>query len=172
MSAVDGGIDPYLQLLGPDGSDLATDDDSGEGRNARLVAVLTQNGDYTILATALGGGSGAYTLSLREPRRESIGLGETVSGRIEDGVIWRFTGAAGQVVALEMDSDDGAIDPYLELFGPDGSLLASDDDSGGNLNARLVVRLTEDGDYTVLTTAVGGREGAYNLSLREEPGEE
>jgi hypothetical protein len=39
---------------------------------------------------------------------------------------YTFTGAAGQLVALSLNS--AAFDPYLYLIGPDGAVLAEDDD--------------------------------------------
>jgi hypothetical protein len=48
---------------------------------------------------------------------------------------YTFTGAAGQLVALSLNST--AFDPYLYLIGPDGAVLAEDDDGGDALNARI-----------------------------------
>ena len=38
--------DPYLRILRPDGSEAATDDDSGVGRNARVTVVADQSGSW------------------------------------------------------------------------------------------------------------------------------
>ena len=49
-------INPYLVLLGPDGTVVAKDDDSGEGTNARIEHLtLPQSGVYTIRATGYMG---------------------------------------------------------------------------------------------------------------------
>lgn len=62
-------FDAYLhfgQLGGS--SSLATDDDSGGGRNARITVTLPATGTYVILANVLSGNDrGAYTLEVRSP---------------------------------------------------------------------------------------------------------
>jgi S1-C subfamily serine protease len=61
MSSTD--VDSYLILLSPDGQDIAQDDDSGGGNNSRIVAVLPDNGTYTIFAnTYEAGETGRYNL--------------------------------------------------------------------------------------------------------------
>ncbi len=55
---------------------------------------------------------------------------------------------AGQVVDVLLTSEE--IDPQMSLVAPDGSVLASDDDSWGNLNAYLrSPALPESGEYTL-----------------------
>lgn len=63
-------FDPYLDLALVRGSSLSvigSDDDGGEGTNARLVATLPESGTYLLVASALSAdsarGAGAYTLS-------------------------------------------------------------------------------------------------------------
>ncbi len=56
-------IDPYLILLGPDGRELAQVGDGGGGGNARIAAILPQNGTYMLLANSREPGeTGAYLL--------------------------------------------------------------------------------------------------------------
>lgn len=58
-------VDPYLILLAPDGQNLAQDDDSAGGSNARLSATLPTNGIYTVLAnTYTPGETGSYSIRL------------------------------------------------------------------------------------------------------------
>jgi Bacterial pre-peptidase C-terminal domain len=61
-----GGLDPYLRLEDPAGNNLAEDDDSGGFRNARLQFACPQTGEYRIVATTFGGGSGNFTLTVAE----------------------------------------------------------------------------------------------------------
>ncbi|MBN1563345.1 MAG: hypothetical protein JXA10_05870 [Anaerolineae bacterium] len=68
MRAIDSGLDVALTLLGPEGIQLAADDDGGPGFNARIGPfTLPANGDYTILAGQYSG-EGDYTLDLRNLR--------------------------------------------------------------------------------------------------------
>ncbi|EDX75320.1 Bacterial pre-peptidase C-terminal domain family [Coleofasciculus chthonoplastes PCC 7420] len=58
-----GEIDSYLILLDPNGNDLAQDDDSGGGTNARLSVTLPRDGIYLLMANAYEAGqTGSYNL--------------------------------------------------------------------------------------------------------------
>lgn len=59
-------FDSYLELLSPSGSQLTTDDDSGEGTSALISGYrLRQTGTHTIVARGFSSaGSGSYSLSL------------------------------------------------------------------------------------------------------------
>lgn len=77
-----------------------------------------------------------------------------------------FEGQAGQQVIVEMSSQE--IDAYLILLDPQGRELSQDDDSGGSTNARIVMRLPEDGTYTLLANSYGPNEaGNYTLRVGE-----
>lgn len=55
-----GGYDPFLVLEGPGGDVVAQDDDGGDGNNSRIVHRSKRGGEYRVIATGLGGGSGPY----------------------------------------------------------------------------------------------------------------
>jgi hypothetical protein len=61
-----------------------------------------------------------------------------------------FQGAAGERIRLRVTAQPGsALDSVAAVLGPEGQVLAEDDDSGGNLNPYLEVTLPADGTYTV-----------------------
>ncbi len=66
-------FDTYLYLIGPGGSVITEDDDSGEGFNSRIPSgsgffTLPSSGTYSIEATSFGDDeTGNYTLSLTAP---------------------------------------------------------------------------------------------------------
>jgi serine protease Do len=75
--------------------------------------------------------------------------------------------AAGRVYRIDMRST--ALDAYLRLEEPDGRSLAQDDDSGGNLNARITFNCPRAGTYRILaTTYRGGATGAFDLSVQDQ----
>ena len=79
------------------------------------------------------------------------------------GDVYMFTGAAGQTVTITMT---GGFDTFLNLVGPDGTLVASDDDSGGGTNSRIVLRLATAGAYRIEATAFSASGlGAYTLTV-------
>lgn len=66
IDAMAGDFDPYLMIRDAGGTRLASDDDSGEGRNARLAFTFPYAGPFHILVgTYAGGRGGAYSLSVR-----------------------------------------------------------------------------------------------------------
>ncbi len=102
--------------------------------------------------------------------------GQTVDGSLnpsdlvwDDGghyETWNMTVlAAGQRVAIEMDSDD--VDAFLRVLANDGTEIATDDDGGSGTNARVDFRAPDAGDYLVLATSYeAGETGAYSLRVR------
>jgi hypothetical protein len=59
-------IDAYLRVEDSNGKELAQDDDSGGGRNARIQFECTEDGEYRIFATTYFGGMGNFTLTVKE----------------------------------------------------------------------------------------------------------
>ena len=72
---------------------MATDDDGGESRNARLTALLTERGKYVLRLHARGdGGAGTYRIrSVPDPVRalpaDGNGVGTLGAGGVD---VWSF----------------------------------------------------------------------------------
>ena len=66
----DGSFDPIIELSKSSGEFIASDDDSGEDRNARLVREL-RSGRYTIAVRAYQNNVGSYSLSVGEASDDS-----------------------------------------------------------------------------------------------------
>ncbi len=189
QAATGGALDSYLELYGPDGALLITNDDGGAGVDSLIANyVLPQSGEYTILAAGFNRASlGSYAISMLlgtpiptatptptpEPGGGPISVGETRSGAInsaEQVDEWTFTARAGEFVTIRMETTGIAamLDPFLELVGPEGRVLYSDDDSGSRLDARLQdVLLPASGTYTIRASGASSATGIYNLVLRE-----
>jgi S1-C subfamily serine protease len=130
--------------------------------------------------TAVQNGTATTTASTPAPSQDrepdSITLNSRVTGRLSDrsdvlpdGSYFNsyvFEGRAGQEISIELSSRD--FDPYLILFSlDDEEFYLNDDDSAGNLNARLTATLPSNGTYVILANSyAGGEEGRYELSLR------
>lgn len=156
------------------------DDGAGKGLNSYLVFTSPQAGEYVIQAASVGSGAeGDYRLSLEQgppaPEARTITIGDEVDGRLDEDSpqsdsgapadLYRFTGRAGQRVAISLKADD--FDSYLELFDANHNSLATDDDGGGELNARLTFVLPEDGDYLIEARGFSDATGRYDLKLEE-----
>jgi hypothetical protein len=62
-------FDAYLRILDAGGKQLAEDDDSGDGLNARIRFTAPRDGNYQIVATRYGSGQGNYLLKIRTEDR-------------------------------------------------------------------------------------------------------
>jgi hypothetical protein len=84
--------------------------------------------------------------------------------------LYSVTLQAGATYIIEMNktSADGTLDPFLVLRNPQGQMVAEDDDSGGNLNARIVYQATQTGIHQVRATAFqGGQTGPFRIIVSE-----
>ncbi len=97
----------------------------------------------------------------------------TVEGNINDSaprVRYSFDANSDDSVTISMDTTSGDLDPFLSLFGPDGTLVESNDDrESGNRNALIALTLTQRGTYTIEATrfeqADTRTSGTFRLTL-------
>ncbi len=100
---------------------------------------------------------------------------QTVAGRLDqnstqldDGSYYAthtFEGTAGEVLAIELTSED--FDTYLILVGPDQATIAEDDDGAGDTNSQIVITLPTTGIYTLIAkTFEASQTGQYQLEWR------
>src|SRR5262249_25659593 len=147
------------------------------------------DGDYRIVATSLDRKPGKFQLKIEPakpfveeiPPAKDVGKdglkieGKLVKGgAIDDG---RGTkGAprrgqprrrkAGKKYTIDLISDD--FDAFLRLLDPAGKEVAFDDDSGGDLHARIVYECKEDGVFRIIMTSLDRAPGRFNLKVRAE----
>lgn len=164
-------FDAYLELDGPNGYHRE-DDDSAGNLDARISDFLAP-GDYTVTArTPYDEGGGLFTLSL-EPR-ELPGDGELRNdGTIapNDSLNGWYSGQdltyqveVEEAGMYQIDMQSSDVDAYLVLEGPNG-YYREDDDSGGNLDARIADFL-EPGTYQLTArTAYGSDSGLFTIIM-------
>jgi hypothetical protein len=162
--------DTSLELYDADGALLIGNDDSLNDAFARILGyTLPASGAYTIVARSYSGQSGRYGLTLQKVTIGAMAYGSTVVGRLTGETpqeYWAFEGAIGDIVRIEMVGRGELLDTYLELYGPDGRLLISDDDSGPRYSARIDgYTLPADGTYRIVARSYDGEVGVYQLSL-------
>jgi hypothetical protein len=170
-------FDTYLYLYDPYNSEMAHDDDSGGGTDSLLVSRLYEDGLYTVYACAFGerATTGAYNVSLTSvggtaPSTPSGGERDVRQATLSPNTYdyWRFDAMLGEVVTIEMWSDD--FDAYLELYDPNGNLLAEDDDSGGDYNAMIADLIIPDtGQYEIHMRSYTTDGGDYRVALSFDP---
>ncbi|NNF27480.1 MAG: hypothetical protein HKN73_09690 [Gemmatimonadetes bacterium] len=176
-----GDFDSYLYAFGPGMPQLQTDDDSGGDVNAQLTVRFTQSGRYVIGASSLGAGStGNYSLVVTAalgpeslPVQGTVEVPGSANGdlRASDAVLdgrrsqaWTFDATAGQPVTVELISAD--FDSYLTVMGPGLPDPLEDDDSAGDLDARIAFTPTESGTFRVIAASLGVDTGGFELRVR------
>jgi hypothetical protein len=205
MEAASGTVDPVMRLYGPDGNELAVDDNSGLAGAAVLRNVrLPLDGLYSLQVWGRGF-SGEYRLRLLTtqaplqvtpsflprptetppppvvtPTLRPAVSGETlldhqpVVGAIErsgdfDRYFVSLTQGEMATFGLRLPADS-ALRPRLELYDPEGSLIAvatpADSNAGGDaLIAALLA--AQNGVYSLFITGERGSTGNYVVSYGE-----
>lgn len=174
-------FNPFVSLFGPNGNEIASDDDSAGAFDARIIVRLPVDGQYTFEARVSDRGvdpTGNYVVGIDKLDATMLAYGDIVSGQIqqdEQEVYYLFEGQAGDAIAVEMRAAEPYVayaannfDPALRLLGPGGILLDSDNDSGALADAVIMFVLPEDGLYTILATA-NHAPSAYTLLLGPAP---
>jgi pre-peptidase len=174
-------FDSYLYLRDANGASIATNDDGGGGLNARIIQTLPATAMYQIVANTLRQGQyGSFTLRLQAVATptvaaQQIPVGSTVNGVLTDGdptlndgshyKLFTFQGFAGQAVQIDLMST--AFDAYLYLRDSSGHDIAHDDDSGGNLNSRIIQTLPYSGTFQIVANTLhAGASGPFTLELQ------
>ena len=175
-----GGSDPYLRVLDAASGELIAENDDSAGSLAartRLYSAEDRRVRIEVTSAAVDEAPGAVRFDLilnpsnyrpRPPR--NVALGETLTGTLEgdDEQLFRFRAERGQLWTFTMSPAEGSdLDPVLEIFAgdaPAGEVLASDDDGGGGLNARVRFLVPRTGSYVVRASGVSPSAGAYLLA--------
>ena len=133
-------FDTYLAVASPSGTVWTNDDYEGDTYRSQLDVAVSETGRWTVHATSFEPGStGRYTLLLDvrvagrdlldRPVEGSLARGDQrlKDGRYSDAHV--FQGTAGDRVTVDLRAEE--LDPVLMLFGPDGDLVAENDDYEG-----------------------------------------
>jgi serine protease Do len=142
VTAIDnlgGALDLALRLLDSNSVEIAANDNHASldilnPSDAQLVDVtLPAEGIYTILVEQMAG-EGGYSLGLSLTQMLTLDATGSASASGELGMVlpvdtYEFSGATGQSLTITLEAIGGDLDPLLRLFGPDGGLVAENDDA-------------------------------------------
>ena len=180
-----GDLDTYMDLYSESGMEMLSNDDGGEGDNARIDLFLESTGRFFVRVKHYDGSDqGEYRIvadySSATPDEFEPDDGRTQAKEIRadgseqqknftpaDDQDWiKFTISETGTVTVRTFGD---IDTYVKLFDRLGNLVAEDDDSGSDYNAQ-VERLLQPGQYFVRIHQVEGDAvfgGEYGVSVRK-----
>lgn len=177
----DGLGDPYVVLYGPDGAQVAVDDDGGEGLNSWLEYSAPTAGSYYLEVRGFVEESAAGRYAIQITGGEIGASAETAEylGNIGEGrsstispagdVDWfGVTLIEGRPYRFNLESADGALDPLITLYDESGVQVATDDDGGTGTNSYLTYVSTTGGMFYVAASAFNNDgTGAYNLRISD-----
>lgn len=166
MIALSEDLDPVLRLYGPDGVLVEENDDFdlATSRNSRITTTLPVDGQYRIEADSFASSTGPFEVTLTFP--SVLTATDTLSDSVPE-ISYDYEGVVGTEIQIDMVASDDSADPLIRLIGPDGTEVASDDDGGEGLNARLSYTIDQAGTYTVVASAFAGNYGPYEITLTE-----
>ncbi|MEZ4668441.1 MAG: PPC domain-containing protein [Anaerolineae bacterium] len=171
-------LDPYLELIAPDGTIISTDDNSGGGRDAFIASARAPiSGRYRLrLSAARAAADGQYTLVWRIINRAPTATpapGTVLLMSYQDIMpenvyqFYPFYGEAGARVSIRVRAESGStLDPVAVLLAPDGSEIAAGDDGANDLNPNFTASLPASGTYQVRVNGYLSR-GAFTVTVEQ-----
>jgi uncharacterized protein YgiM (DUF1202 family) len=173
---VDGKFDGYLELHAADGFTLYEDDNSGGNGNPRIDGfLLPKSGEYRIVLRGYSArDTGKFRLTLLKgsvPKtdtadKNSLKYGQKITDNLAANgqAVRTFQGTKGDVISVTVQAD---FDSYLQIQDASGTVLTSDDDSGGELNPLIdLFELPNTGEYRIVLRGKSARSfGTYTLAL-------
>lgn len=108
-------FDTVLSLLGPDGQEVAFNDDFGGTLNSRIIYAAETAGNYTVLAKSFDGQGGAFDLQVRPATEYEVAYNQAIASAASRD----FEGAiAAYTEAIELDDSNpeaylGRADAYF-----------------------------------------------------------
>ncbi len=182
------GVDPMVEVSGPNGQHLHNDDAFPASTLDALVDFVPSDaGTFEVrTTTAVPGQVGAYTITVEARELAGVGaplaLGQASTHALGDGAqpglpgSWlHFEGQAGSIVRLRVTSP--AFDTIATLIGPGGQTWVNDDANdvgppgGGEraLDSTVVAALPQSGVYQLVVTAYGRGQGAFPVRSEVRP---
>lgn len=159
-------FDTQLFVLDASGSEVATNDDGGEGSNSLIRGfTIPASGVYTIRATGfLSSGVGNFTLSLSTLQVRPIEYGQIIDSEIpadQPSVAYGFTATEGDVVVINLKT--AAFGADISLNNPSGSEVATGRYIDSERRRLWPQALEQSGAYTVFVAG----SGAFTLEVKK-----
>jgi tyrosinase len=168
-----GPSDTFITLYGPNDSatQLAANDDGGDGLNSRIAMNLSPGTYYVRVRLFSPNATGSYGIDVQAsggvdvPQLSVDGqpFAAAISTRNESD-LYRFEIVNPGTYTVETE---GATDVFLTLFGPDNQSveLANDDDSGIGFNSRIRMELAPGEYFAAVRHYSAFGTGPYNISV-------
>lgn len=158
------GLDTVLTLLGPDGQEVAMNDDyRSEDLTSRVIFAAPRAGRYTAVVTGYAQATGSFELDVFN------GLGQDLSDEariLSEGTISLTRQQTEVRQEIELSREDilvvstfavsEGLDTTLTLMNAAGEIVAENDDGpDGSLNSQIIHQPARAGRYTLITSSYG-----------------
>ena len=182
IDAMSTDFDPFVYLIGPDGVQIESDDDTGGACNARISTFFPSSGTYTVVAASWAGEVGAFTVRAdvrQHPPAEGACGGDDYA-RYEDELLAALgeletagTITLGESVEDELGSSDtvladGSYARAYELTGTPGQTVVVDLASRA-FDAMLLVLDPRGEDYSSDDDSGGACNSRIAVTLDMQP---
>jgi predicted small secreted protein len=172
---------PYLALYDQACILIASDENSDGSNNARIAVTLSESQSYTIIATGINGETGDYIITLSEGEemasdQSAPGFGAYDMGSLQTGEtnssftisaagdIYTFNSTSAVIISITVTSSE--FSPIVELYDPEGILLASDGEARtGSTAAIQRFSIPAAGSFSIIIRGNEGSTGNYTISL-------
>ncbi|MCH6259407.1 PPC domain-containing protein, partial [Puniceicoccaceae bacterium K14] len=134
LSEVDSSYDPWLQVYAPDGSRLYNE--VAYASQSSAVTAVSAGRYYVVVREWGSNGSGDYKVLLsRVPGEQNAddegsllisGQAETSNFSLGDTDVYWYDAVEGDTLIVDLSEVDSTYDPWLQIYGPDGSRLYSE----------------------------------------------
>jgi hypothetical protein len=175
-------LDTTLELLDEGGDSVAENDDRGDGTtNSQIIYEVPEDGNYTVVVSSFQGDEeGDLLLSIAtdataEPPFDFASIQGDVIEQYEDtldddqpSLEYTVELESGDTLLALTDVTDGDLDTVLNLYDPEGIIIASNDDRGdGSFNSAIAFTAAVAGEYTVEVERFprGDSSGDFELTL-------
>lgn len=162
-------FDPWLRLLGPNGEEVAFNDDFGGTLNARIVYNVPTSGEYTIIAKSFDEQGGVYDLKVRSAEAYEISFYEAQI-HAQEGNYTAAIADYSEVISVKPDIPEAYLGRADAYFGQaqtqlqaQGLVLASPDDLTSETRNAIIADFEE---AAILYEAAGDSFTAQ--SIREQ----
>jgi hypothetical protein len=173
---------PWVRVYGPDGLLLGSNDSPGYGE---VAFQATNSGTFLVVVAnypqSSSQGNGTYLLTLAQTgvpivvapgyQGGSLTNGFTVQANMPVGLlgVWNFTASAGQAFVVRAgEMTDTNFYPWVRVYGPDGTLLGSNDSPG---YGEVAFQATNSGTFLVVVAnypqSSSQGNGTYLLTLAQ-----
>ena len=161
-----GSSDTYMYLYNSSGSQISLNDDSGEGRNAKITYRLEANKIYYIKIRLYSSSAvGAFNLKITYSSSGTLTYNTSKSVTLNSGQNMLYTFVPTETKSYNLQTT-GSLDTYLYLLDTNFNQLTYNDDGGDSTNAKITYTLEAGKTYYIRVRLYSSsKSGTFNILI-------